>query len=237
MSCDRVQKEISALLDRRLRAGERERTLAHLKSCRECRERLESMAYLRTEMAQLAKPAIPVDLQQRLRVLASHERVRQLARVSIAARMKNWAERVQLWFDNLVRPVAMPVAGGVASALLLFSALMPSLSFAHNSPDELLFTHPVGLLVEQVGSVVKPIGVGNFRIEPANAAIPADANVVLLTIDATGRVSDFHVTHGKLTQDLQNIIMFSQFMPGTMLGLPIVDKVKVVQVPSRAGRA
>jgi hypothetical protein len=90
--------------------------------------------------------------------------------------------------------------------------------------------------VEQVGSVVKPMG-SLFRIEPADAEVPSEGNVVLLTIDATGRVSDYSVAHGKLTPDLKNIIMFSQFLPATVLGLPTTGKVKVVQAIDRTGRA
>jgi hypothetical protein len=236
MSCDRVQETISVLLDRRLAAGERESVLAHIESCRECTAHFESAQHIRGELRGLPTPAMPPGLNEELRVLASHERVRRLARVSIPARVAYWTGRAQLCFDNLMRPVALPVAGGLVSALALFSLLVPNLSFAHNSSDRSFFTHPIGLVVEQVGSVMKPSG-SVFRIEPADAEIGSDANVVLLTIDANGRVSDYYVTHGKLTQDLQNIIMFSQFMPATVLGLPISDKVKVVQVIGRAGRA
>jgi hypothetical protein len=236
MSCDRLQETASKLLDERVSGGEREGVMAHLASCRECATHFRSIGSIREELRSLATPAMPPGLSERLRVLASHERARQLTRVSLRARWEHWTGRAQLCFNNLMRPVALPVAGGLLSALALFSMLVPNLSFAHNFSDQMIFTHPVGLVVEQVGSVVKPIG-SLFRIEPADAETSLEANVVLLTIDATGRVTDYYVAHGKLTPDLQNIIMFSQFMPGTVLGSPITDKVKVVQVLDRAGRA
>jgi hypothetical protein len=58
---------------------------------------------------------------------------------------------------------------------------------------------------------------------------PEDANVVELTIDENGRVIDYSVSHGKLTPDLQSIIMFSQFQPATLLGLRTSGKVQIVQ--------
>src|ERR1035441_1634941 len=39
-------------------------------------------------------------------------------------------------FDNLMRPFAVPVTGGVMSALLMFSLLVPSLSFPYNHSYE-----------------------------------------------------------------------------------------------------
>ncbi len=236
MSCNRVQETASRLLDLQLPIGDREDVLAHLGRCRECAAHCESIHNLREELRSLAAPNIPPELSEKLRVLASHERARQLTRVSVAARLEHWMGRAQLWFDNLMRPVALPIAGGLVSALVLFSMLVPNLSFAHNFSDQSFFTHPVGLVVEQVGSVVKPMG-SLFRIEPADAEIPSEGNVVLLTIDATGRVSDYSVARGKLTPDLKNIIMFSQFLPATVLGLPTTGKVKVVEAIDRTGRA
>ena len=56
--------------------------------------------------------------------------------------------------------------------------------------------------------------------------------MVVLTIDQSGRVCDWSVSHGELTPDITNIIMFSQFSPATNLGLPISGKVKAVQIRS-----
>ena len=60
---------------------------------------------------------MPDALAERLRVLASHERERLLLRVNLAVRLRNWKERVQLSFDNMMRPLALPFAGGLLSAL------------------------------------------------------------------------------------------------------------------------
>jgi hypothetical protein len=71
------------------------------------------------------------------------------------------------------------------------------------------------------------------RLERMDAVVPDDANVVTLTVDENGNVSDFSVARGKLTQDITNIIMFSKFKPATFLGVPIPSKVNAVQLGRR----
>src|SRR6185312_6650768 len=90
---------------------------------------------------------VPADLTAKLRVLASHERTRRLSRVSLIARIEYWSDRARLFFDNLMRPVAVPFAGGVISAITIFSVLLPCLTFQHVYADQMLFTYPEGEVV------------------------------------------------------------------------------------------
>ena len=61
------------------------------------------------------------ELRTSLRVIASRERQRRLEHRNFAAILKSWQDRAYLFFDNVVRTVALPVAGGVCSTLVLFS--------------------------------------------------------------------------------------------------------------------
>jgi predicted anti-sigma-YlaC factor YlaD len=126
MSCKNVQERISLLLDRKLQAKERENVLAHMGSCRKCGAYFESHAEQKAMLGRMSQPAIPEVLAEKLRVLASHERVRQLTRVSFSTRLTALVSRIRLEFDNLMRPVALPFTGGLLSALILFSLLVPS---------------------------------------------------------------------------------------------------------------
>ena len=130
-----------------------------------------------------------------------------------------------------MRPVALPFAGGLLSTLVLFSILVPSLSFNHNFTDEALFTYPDGeVVVVDSGGVYTSAGLVDVpRLTRVGAISADDANVVTLTIDANGRVSDYAVARGRLTSDLMNIIMFSEFKPATFMGIPIPSKVNAVQ--------
>jgi len=235
MSCENVQQLISPLVDRATSAGEREKVLAHIRSCAKCGAHLEAIEHQRTLLRGMSQPPVPPDLSAKLRVMASHEHARRTARASLGARWQDWSSAARLWFDNLMRPVALPVAGGLLSALAMFAILVPTLSFNHNLFDQAFFTYPDGEVVALGPTgTYSPTSLGagfgnNPWIVRADVVTPPDANVVWLTIDENGKVSDFSVERGQLTPELQSIIMFSQFTPATVLGLPTSAKVKAVQ--------
>jgi Putative zinc-finger len=232
MSCDNVQERISSFVDRRLPDAEREHVLAHIKSCRDCSTYLESLEGVRRAVAELQRPALPAGLSARLRVLASHERARRLARVSWGARLAAWSCRISLAFDNAMRPLAFPFAGGIASALILFGLVIPTMTVEHALADQVLFTYPDGEVVAQApdGRYAPPESENPPWIERVDSSMPEAANVVDLTIDQSGRVCDWIVARGELTPDLTNIIMFGQFSPATNMGVPTFGKVRAVQI-------
>lgn len=232
MSCDNVQERISSFVDGRLPDAERENVLTHTESCRDCSAYLESMEGVRRAVGQLRYQPVPAALTARLRVLASHEHARQLSRVTWTARVAKWSDRLSLTFDNLMRPLAFPFAGGLVSALIIFGLVIPSLTFQHAFADQVLFTNPDGEVVAQApnGRYMPGESENPPWIERADASIPEAANVVDLTIDQTGRVCDWTVARGELTPDLTNIIMFGQFSPATNMGMPTFGKVRAVQI-------
>jgi len=154
--------------------------------------------------------------------MASHERERQLSRRNLATLAEHWLSIVRLAFDNMMRPFAVPFTGGLLSALVLFSVLVPSLSFRHNFGDEpptAVFTYPDGRVVGQMEYV---------RMEPVSATISKNETVLELVIDPTGRVRDFYVSRGELTEDMKTVIMLSQFNPATIFGQPTWGRVQLV---------
>jgi hypothetical protein len=229
MSCQNVQERISLLLDRKLAAAERENVLAHIESCRECGALLESLEEQRAMLRSMAQPVIPPALTAKLRVIASHERERQLARVSFSARLDPWRSRIHLAFDNLMRPLALPFAGGLLSTLLIFAALVPTLSFSHDITGEEFYTVPVGSMVTNpYGQVADPDD--DFpRIQSTSEPIGDYMIVVDLFIDNTGKVVDWRVVRGELTDDMKSIIMLSRFQPATAFGVATAAKIRVVQ--------
>jgi Putative zinc-finger len=222
MSCENVQPLISSLIDRRVAASQREEALAHLDTCRACSAEYESTRIQRTALRSLAEPSVPAMLQGRLRVLASHERARQLARINWMARAQHWRGLAALRLGNLMRPVALPVAGGLVSALLMFAALIPSVTYAHFStiePPSPVFTDPDGQLV----------GEGEFpKLERATGPALSGKVVVLLTIDDRGHVQNYTVTQGVITPEVQNFILFSQFTPAMFFGKPTWGQIRAV---------
>jgi hypothetical protein len=229
MSCKQTQERISLLLDGRLAAAEREFVVAHTQSCRECGARFESLAEQRAMLRGIRRPSVPAALSARLRVLASHERERRLARVSFAARLAGWGERVRFEFDNLMRPVALPMAGGLLSTLLMFALLVPSLSFYHDMTGEEFYTMPVGSIVTSTNGTIADEEADFPRIALPGEATQDYLNVVDLVIDENGKVVDWFVVRGQLTKDMESVIMFSGFLPATELGLPTKGTIRVVQ--------
>ena len=236
MGCERVQERISWFLDRRLAAAEREEVSAHLKSCPSCSAHLHSIETVRAALRGLNQPPVPVALATRLRVLASHERARQLAHASFSTRLRHWADSAGLLFDNLMRPLAVPFAGGILTALLLFGMLVPNLSFHHNFADDQQLwstSAPGGRLVESLPGSGAPtwFWTGNSPepwLDSSNPIVDGDDTVLELTIDARGYVSDYSVSHGQLTPEMQSIILWSQFTPATQYGRPTSGKASIV---------
>jgi hypothetical protein len=233
MTCDNMQERISSFVDGRLPDAERENVLAHIASCRDCSAYLESVESVRRAVAELKRTPLPAALAARLRVLASHEQARRIARVSWAARIAAWSDRLSLAFDNLMRPMAFPFAGGVASALILFGLVIPTMTFEHAFAGQVLFTHPDGeIVVLAPNGRYTPLESENPPwIERADISMPEAANVVELTIDPKGRIFDWTLVRGELTPDLASIIMLSEFSPATNdIGMPTWAKVRAVQI-------
>jgi hypothetical protein len=221
MSCEYVQKRISLVLDCNLPAGEREDVLAHLDACGKCGERFESMQYMRASLRDMARPRVPAALSTKLRVMASHECARRIARKNLSARLAHWVTATRLAFDNMMRPFAVPVTGGVLSAFVIFSLLVPSLSFRHSHSYE----PPLAMLTQDVqwgdpdGEIVGTSGKAMW-LEPGGALIYGNEVSLTLLIDERGRVQDFYLSGGKLTDEMTSLILLSQFTPATVNGQP-----------------
>ena len=223
MSCEKVQKLVSPLLDRRVSGPERESVLAHLASCSACAQQLEAMANLRADLRRLSAPQMPTHLAQKLRVLASQERVRQATRFTWSRRLASWRGRLELSFHNMMRPLALPFAGGLLSAVVVFSfVFVPNFGTAR----PLGFDPAIELVTPVEGTVVGAPGEtpGEVLHGPALAC---DETIVELTIDENGNVRDWTMVRGQMTQDVKNMIVWSRFIPATYFGRPVPGKVQV----------
>lgn len=225
MSCESQNELIPSLLDGRMTAGEERIALAHLDSCRACHAEYHSLKGLRRALRTMDHAVMPQGLSERLRVLASHERERRAKYASIGAWFHYWFGRLRLGFDNMARPVALPFAGGLLSALLMFGAVMPNLAFPSNFSDDvptMFATDPEGEVDDWVGdhqhyyisSQQRP------QLLSVNTEVASDATAVLLQIDPQGKVASYMATQGVITKEMKSIILFSTFTPATLFGYP-----------------
>jgi hypothetical protein len=182
-------------------------------------------------MRNMAPMPVPEMLTAKLRVIASHQREHQLARVSIRERFRRVVSNVSLVFENMMRPVALPVAGGLLSTILLFSLMMPGLTFAqHSSGGYDYSTEPRGSIVTNPWDDGPDADAADFPLIGSPDEPKSDyVNIVNLTIDQSGRVVDWTVVRGRVTDEIATIIMLGRFEPATNFGLPISGTIQVRQ--------
>ncbi|HUA82794.1 MAG TPA: hypothetical protein VMB85_02970 [Bryobacteraceae bacterium] len=155
----------------------------------------------------------PADLTSRLRVAASRERLRAIG-LNIAFR-----DRFRLFFDNLMRPLALPFAGGVFSTVLLFSmCMMPMYSVHASSTSDV----PTGLRTDAELLATAPI-----------AASPEDV-IVDVTIDREGRMIDYKIVCGNVARDealrrsIEGTLLLTRFVPATAFGQPVEGRIRLL---------
>lgn len=219
MNCHSVRGWLSAHLDERLPEAEREHLLLHLDECRECSLVFEQMLRVQDAMRRLPALTPPPHLASMLRVMASRERVRRLVLRSPAAVLASLAARARLWVDNLMRPVAVPLAGGLISAIILFSMLVPSILFHRSLTDDV----PLAALYREAAVTT-----------PAPFGFEGDDFILEVTVDQKGRMVDYSITDGerlihnpRLRRAVENYMLFTRFSPATAFGQPTLGKVTV----------
>lgn len=185
----------------------------------ECARETERYQRIREALRSLPQRTPPAELTLRLRLVASKVRVEA---ASGAGPLRRFLDRSQLALTNLMRPLALPLAGGLCSAIFLFSALVPTFTatYAANKTPS-LWDVPTMLNTEPTVKCMAPVAFGE-----------ADA-IVDLRIDEEGRVVNYAIVSapGPQTEELrrriENNILFAEFWPATAFGRPIAGTVRV----------
>jgi hypothetical protein len=217
MNCRSVQISLSAHLDGVLSVPERHAVLSHVAGCRDCELRMKELARIRTALQSLPPHTAPESLATNLRVIASRERQRTLRR---ARWVESAVARVQLWAENLMRPLALPFAGGLASAMVLFSVLLPTFTLHPGVGSDI----PVGLFTE-------PSIKAQMVFEDPDYDVDC---VVDVLVDNQGRMVDYAVAKGssfttnpELRRAIEKKLLFTVFQPATMFGQATYGRVLV----------
>ena len=157
------------------------------------------------------------DLRLRLRVLASKESSRRRSRVTWYQLTRTWLSDFALLANNLMRPLAIPTAGGFVSALLLFGVLAPGLATRGSVAGQDV---PTVLYTEASVRSFTPFGFHNVAL------------TVEVTIDGEGRVIDYSIpseftASPELHRSIGNNLLFTQFTPVRSFGQPVKAKVRI----------
>jgi len=131
----------------------------------------------------------------------------------------------RLRVDNLMRPFAIPTAGGFVSAVVLFGVVAPSLII----PTVHARTNDVPTVLYTNASVKNFMAIGFEGNDDVVVEISVDENGRL--VDYTFPNCDDRRTHMHST--IENQILFTEFTPATRLGQPMPGKVKITFVSSR----
>jgi hypothetical protein len=215
LNCNSVRESLWDYMAETLQEEQREGVARHLDGCRDCDLHRAEVLSLRTGFKGLPRKEVSPLLATRLRVIASRERSRQVLRQDLAARLADLRARIRLNFDNLLRPIAVPAAGGILASLFCFGVIVDSLHVRSDWDNDI----PIGLYTNVILDDVTPFSVGGNDV------------MVQLTVDPNGNVSDFTVPSGNVSADemreIGNLVLYSSFIPATAFGQPVSGKILV----------
>ncbi|MBE0658972.1 MAG: zf-HC2 domain-containing protein [Bryobacteraceae bacterium] len=219
MDCQEVGTLISAMADGCVVDAERREALAHMDNCAECTGRARQIVEIRNSLRQLPQQPIPSDVALELRVAASREAARRRAIYGFANRIRTWRAGFVLWANNLMRPLAVPAMGGLASAVVLFSMVMTNFQGIVRAHER-----DVPTVLYTVASLRSSM----------DLALGADEIAVDVFVDEQGRVIDYAFPSGygqfnthAFRRSLENSLLFTSFHPATTFGRPTSGWVRV----------
>jgi hypothetical protein len=210
--CKAIQREAANYLDRFCTADRAREIGRHLSECLPCTQYLDSLIHLRRGVRALPSRTVPVNLAVSLRVAASRHHARRASRV-------RWWHRLQMWTINSWRPMAMPMAGGFATACVLFATILPMLSSPVLANDDA----PAAWYQSAELSDLGPFG------------LPADHLTLDLTLDEQGRMIDYSVPDSEsvlmrdaeLRRTVENNLLFMRFKPAEFFGHRTTAKLRI----------
>ncbi len=152
----------------------------------------------------------------------------QIAASKEASRRQKWANapvllvrlnnRFELWKANMMRPLAVPCAGGIAIAVMVFCMFIQINSVRANS---LMDDRPTALYTDPAAKTLAPF-------EPPTA----DAEIEVW-IDEQGRIADYRVVEGnpklniEVRRSVERTLLFTEFKPATSFGQAVPSKLRL----------
>jgi len=210
MTCLSARQRLAGYVQERLGAAEQASIRRHLQDCAACFEEYEYQARLDSPLRELTviEPPLALDTAIRLRLMLQH-------------RPSLW-DRWQVHLSNLMRPVALPAAGGLLSALILFGILLPAVQM----------TRAAG--VPGSGYDLRTNLVTEPRFKNASPFPVTEDLTVEAWIDERGNITNFEVlsptpmgaaVEKMLLLQSTNVLLTTKFEPATRFGQPTAGKV------------
>lgn len=216
-ACRRTARNLSAYMDGELPGAEIRQTENHLRQCPHCARRHEELLEARSRLRRLAVQPVPAELSRALRVLAIRESARRRQQLQERSNWGRAASGLLVRMQNAMRPLAIPFSGGLVSALVLFSMLLPF--YPVITPQTYVNDVPTILYTDPAVKSVAPFGFSSAEI------------VVDLVIDEQGQVVDYSFPQGfhdpRLRREIENTLLFAQFTPAMAFGQPTPARLRL----------
>lgn len=170
----------------------------HLSFCEACRRELDRRQAVQSDLRRMPRQRVPSEVGLRLRVCFSQKLHRNLL------------ARFWVRLENGLRPLLLPVSGGVSTAVICLGLIMGlHVVPTTNAPDVPL----------QIATPPRVRALGAIDLNTGDQAV-----VVVTQVSAEGRVMRYQVLSGQhspeLMHRLDRVMYFSLFKPATMFGIP-----------------
>lgn len=193
---------------------------------RDFKNRVPNDETLSRALRSLPKRVPPANLRSQLRELA----VREQRRVQAASAGMSIAfqDRARLFAQNLMRPLALPFAGGIFSAVLAFTMWMGTGSAVHASNG---FDIPIPPSIRSQAAVLTSDPT-ILKTAPMHV-YGVDDVIVDVTVDGQGRMIDYTIVSGNVARNeavrssVSAVLLLTEFHPATTLGRPVAGRVRL----------
>jgi len=181
---------------------------------------------LRQALRSLPARVPPARLTVALRVIASRERQRLMERRTLRRAIAAWREHASLTAGDMMRSLVLPLAGGVCTAVVLFSTwLVPTYPLHVNGGVDVPTMLSTAATLTETGAI---------RLAGGDAVLD-------MTVDNQGHVVDYAIVSGdEMFQDAgrrrqleENLLLHTQFAPATEFGHPVSSKVRLPVLSSQ----
>ncbi|MBV8817174.1 MAG: zf-HC2 domain-containing protein [Acidobacteriaceae bacterium] len=212
-----MESRLPAFLENAVSQSERLQLRSHVNGCPACAKKLEAQRHVPAALGSLPRLQPPSDLEIRLRVMASRERAVDR---SPRGSFDRWRRNLILNIELMMKPLALPAAGGLCAALLLFMTMAPAFTQHRVSLEDV----PLCDLTPSTAPMLRTMAPIGFT--------DGDSDVdVDLKVDDQGRIVNYSIVGGGLHSDLrrsiENNLLFTTFTPGTAYGVPVPTTVRI----------
>ena len=213
LSCRQCQSSFSAYLDGAVSGEAMQGIAQHLDRCCGCDTYFSSLRDMQHALSLLGPAKPPADLGLRLRLAISHEQSEGIS---------NWLDKLNVRWENTVRPMLVQVSAGFAGAVVLVGGIALLLGLVAAPEPVMANDEPLGAMTSAhyLYSAVSPRPILTAQDTPI---------IVEADINAQGRVYDYRIVSGPddpaVHNQLVDQLLMSIFEPASVFGAPVRGRV------------